>query len=105
MGRRRKLGYGTPQKNNSKDLVENGYPVPDPNKIMIKVTNDLSDNTKKSLKEEITDKLTEKLMEKLQDTARNYKMHSRNFKSPQIKNLRRHKNKQIKSEGLQQMSR
>jgi hypothetical protein len=35
----------------------------------------------------------EKLMEKLQDkVTRKYKMHSRNFLTPQIKTLKRHRN-------------
>jgi hypothetical protein len=68
--RRRRLGNCTPQKSNSiEDLIENEgneYPVSDPNKIMINVTNVISDAHKKSFKEEIMDKITEKLMEKLQ---------------------------------------
>jgi hypothetical protein len=50
MGRRRD-GNHTPQKNNSiEDSVgneENGYPVPDPNKTMIKVTIEPNDTQKK----------------------------------------------------------
>jgi hypothetical protein len=65
-------GNLTPQKMNSsmEDLMrneENEYPVPDPNRTMINITNDLSKAHKKSLKEEIMDEITEKLMEKLQD--------------------------------------
>jgi hypothetical protein len=56
MERRRRDGNHTPQKNNSiEDLVgneENGYPVPDPNKTMINVTNEPSD-THKKIQEEI----------------------------------------------------
>jgi hypothetical protein len=48
--------------------------------------------TKKSLKVEIVDEITEKLMEKLQDVVnQKYKIYSRNIKTPQIKNLRRHR--------------
>jgi hypothetical protein len=51
MGRRRRDGNHTPQKNNSiEDSVgneENGYPVPDPNKTMINVTKEPSDTYKK----------------------------------------------------------
>jgi hypothetical protein len=48
---------------------------------------------KKSLKEEIMEDITEKFMEKQQDLkTRKYKMHSRNFKTSQIKCLRRHRN-------------
>jgi ribosomal protein L29 len=48
---------------------------------------------KKSLKVEIMDEITEKLMEKLQDMV-NQKVQNalRNIKTPQIKNLRRHRN-------------
>jgi hypothetical protein len=50
MGRRRQ-GNCTPQKSNSiEDLVgnkENEYPVSDPNKTMINVTNEFSDAHKK----------------------------------------------------------
>jgi hypothetical protein len=74
MGRIRKPENPTPQKTNNRieDLVgneENEYLVPDPNRIMIAITNELSDTHKKSLKEEIMDKITEKLMEKLQGTV------------------------------------
>jgi hypothetical protein len=44
------------KKNSIEDLVgnkENGYPVPDPNKTMINVTNQPSDTHKKLVKEEI----------------------------------------------------
>jgi hypothetical protein len=57
--------------------------------------NELSDahKKKKSLKEEIMEDITEKFMEKQQDLkTRKYKMHSRNFKTSQIKCLRRHRN-------------
>jgi hypothetical protein len=51
MGRIRRLGNLTPQKNNSiENLVgneENAYPVPNPNRIMINVTNELSNIHKK----------------------------------------------------------
>jgi cell division ATPase FtsA len=44
--------------------AENGYPVPDLNKTMIKVIKEPSDAHKKTLKEEILKEITEKLMEK-----------------------------------------
>jgi hypothetical protein len=51
MGRRRRDGNCTPQKNKSiEDLVgneENGYPVPDPNKTMINIIYEHSDAHKK----------------------------------------------------------
>jgi hypothetical protein len=48
MRRRRRKGYSTPQKNNNstEDFVgneENEYPVPDPNRTMINITNELND--------------------------------------------------------------
>jgi hypothetical protein len=52
------------------DLVgheENEYPVPDPNKIIINVTNYPTDAHKKFLKEEIMEEVTEKLIEKILD--------------------------------------
>jgi predicted flavoprotein YhiN len=70
MGRRSQGNY-TPQKTIQEDLEgekENEYPVPDPNRTMINVTNELSDSHKKNLQEEIMEEITEKLMEKLQDT-------------------------------------
>jgi hypothetical protein len=42
---------------------ENGYPVPDLNKIMINVTKDLSETHIKTLKEEILEDITNKFME------------------------------------------
>jgi hypothetical protein len=70
---------------------ENEYLVPDPSRTMINITNELNDaHKKKSLKEKIMD---EKLMRSYKTwLTRKYKMHSRNIKIPQIKNLRRHRN-------------
>jgi hypothetical protein len=51
MGRRRRQGNSTPQKDNSiEDLVgneENEYSVPDSNRTVINITNELSDIHKK----------------------------------------------------------
>jgi hypothetical protein len=97
MGRRREGNY-TPQKNNSvEDVVgneENGYPVPNPNKTRINVTNVSSDIHKKFLKEEIMKVVIKKLIQKILDMVNHvkYKMHSRNFKTKQIKNLRKPRN-------------
>jgi hypothetical protein len=49
---------------------ENKYSVPDPNKTIINITNEVSDTHKNSLKEEFMDEITEKLMEKLQDRVK-----------------------------------
>jgi hypothetical protein len=43
---------------------ENRYPVSDPNKTMVNITNEPRDiHKKKSLKEEILEEVTEKLMD------------------------------------------
>jgi hypothetical protein len=42
---------------------ENGYPVPDPNKIRICVTKKPSDAQKRTLKEEISEKFMEKILD------------------------------------------
>jgi hypothetical protein len=59
------------KKNNSiEDSVgneENGYPVPDHNKIIVNVTKEPSDTPIKTLKEEILEDITEKFMEKTLD--------------------------------------
>jgi uncharacterized membrane-anchored protein YhcB (DUF1043 family) len=54
---------------------ENGYPVPDPKKTMISVTNEHSYTHKKILMEEITEKLMEEILimvNKLQDAFKKY---------------------------------
>jgi hypothetical protein len=80
------------KKNSLQDSVgneENGFPVPDLNKTMINVTKEPNDTHIKTLKEEILEDITEKFMEKIIDMlTRMYKMHSRNFKTPNIKNMR-----------------
>jgi hypothetical protein len=52
---------------------ENEYPVPDPNRTMINMTNEFNVVHKECLKEEIMNKLIEILMEKLQDTVKQNK--------------------------------
>jgi hypothetical protein len=49
---------------------ENEYPVADPYRTMINMTNEFNDDHKKSLKEEIKDEFIEILMEKLQETVK-----------------------------------
>jgi hypothetical protein len=67
MGRRRN-GNHSPQKNNSiqesEGNVKNGYPVPDPQKSMIKDTKEPSDDHINTYKEEILQKITENFMKK-----------------------------------------
>jgi hypothetical protein len=91
----RKL-YSSKKPNSIEDLLgneENEYPVPDPNETMINVTTEFSDTHKKSLNEEIMGEITEKLMRSYKTwLTRKCKMHSRNIKTPQKKNLRRHRN-------------
>jgi hypothetical protein len=72
---------------------ENRYPVHDPNKTMINDTKELSDAHKSTLKEEMVQEATENFMEKVYMVNKMYKMHSRNFKTLKIKNMRRHRNK------------
>jgi predicted house-cleaning noncanonical NTP pyrophosphatase (MazG superfamily) len=71
MGRRRRDGNHSPQKNNSiqdsKGNELNGYPVPDLNKTMINITKEPSDTHIKTLKEEIVEDITNKFMEKIPD--------------------------------------
>jgi hypothetical protein len=70
---------------------ENGYSVPNPNKTMINDTKEPSDAHENTLKEEILQEITEKFMEKILDmvVTKMDNMHSRNFKTPKIKNMRR----------------
>jgi hypothetical protein len=71
---------------------ENGYPVP--YKRMINVTKEPSDTHKKPSKRK-------SLKKTLRNSWRRYltwlnrmcKMHSRNFKTPKTRNMRRHRNK------------
>jgi uncharacterized protein YjgD (DUF1641 family) len=72
---------------------QNGYPVPDHNKTMINDTKEPSDIQKNTLTEEILQELTENFMENILDMVNKmYKMHSKNFKAPKMKNIRRNRN-------------
>jgi hypothetical protein len=54
MGRRKRNVNSTPQKNSLEDLVgneENEYQVPDPNRTVINITNELNDTLKISQRE------------------------------------------------------
>jgi hypothetical protein len=69
MGRRRQ-GNSTPQKTNNsiEDFVvneENEYQVPDSNRIVTNMTNEINGIHKKSLREEIMNEPTEIFIEKL----------------------------------------
>jgi hypothetical protein len=67
MGRRRRDGNHSPQKNNSiqdsEINEENRYPVPDPKETMTNDTNEHSYNHKNTLKEEITENFMEKILD------------------------------------------
>jgi hypothetical protein len=69
MGRRRKDGNHSPQKDNSiQDSggnEENGYPVSDLNKTVINVTKEPSEIHQKTFKEEILEEISEEFMEKI----------------------------------------
>jgi hypothetical protein len=73
---------------------ENEYPVPDPNRKMINITNELSDHHKKNLSSR------KSWMGSLRNSWRSYKtwlnrrykMNSRYSKTPHVRNLRRHRN-------------
>jgi hypothetical protein len=72
---------------------ENEYPVPDSDRMMLILNNKWNDIHKKTLKEEIMNEIIEIVIEKLQvQLNRKYKMNSKNIKTPQTKNLRRHRN-------------
>jgi hypothetical protein len=61
---------------------------------MINITKEPSDGPKRTLKEEILEEISEKFMEKIKIwLTRMYKMNSRNFKTPKIKNMGRNRNK------------
>jgi hypothetical protein len=48
---------------------KNEYPVPDPDRTMVNITNELSDTHKNFLRKEIMEEFIEIPMEKLQDTV------------------------------------
>jgi uncharacterized FlaG/YvyC family protein len=98
--RRRRDGKHSPQKKNSiqdlKGNEENGYLVRDLNKTMMNVTKELNyahEKKKKNLKQEIWENRSEEFIKKILDMVRTYKMHSRNFKTPKINNMKWHRNK------------
>jgi hypothetical protein len=75
MGTRRRPGNSTQQKtnNSTEDLVENEeneYPVPDPNRTMLIMTNEPNIVHKKYFKEEIMNENSEIVREKLPDTVK-----------------------------------
>jgi hypothetical protein len=71
MGRQKRDGNHSPTKNNliqdSEGTEENGYPVPDSNKIQINYAKEPNKAHKNILKEEILEVITENFMEMLLD--------------------------------------
>jgi hypothetical protein len=71
MGRRRRQGPKTPQQtyNNSiEDLVEsegNEFPVADPSRVIICVSNEFKEGLKKELKEKLVEDLKENIQKQL----------------------------------------
>jgi hypothetical protein len=65
---------------------ESEYPDPDSNRVMINMTNDLSDIYKEFLKEEIKNELFEIFMEEPQEVKENIE-NELNIKTSQIKKL------------------
>jgi hypothetical protein len=72
---------------------ENGYPVPEPNKTMTNVTKEPTKKKKPSKRKSWKKSLRNSWRRYKTWLTRMYKMHSRNFKTPKIKNMRRHRNK------------
>jgi hypothetical protein len=97
LGRQKRDGNHSPPQNNlikdSEGNEENGYPVPDSNKTNINNAKEPNDAYKNTLKEEILQVITGNFMEMLLDmVAKTYKRHSKYFKTPKVKNMRRHRN-------------
>jgi hypothetical protein len=73
MGRRRRHGNQSRQKNNliqdSEGNEENRYPVLDPNKTVIKDTKEPCNAHKNTFKEEILPEITENFLEKISDVV------------------------------------
>jgi hypothetical protein len=98
MGRRKRDGNYSPPKNNliwdSEGNEEKGYPVPDSQKTKINDAKEPDDVHRNNLKEDILQVTTETFREMILDMVNQmYKRDSRNFKTPKIKNMRRHRNK------------
>jgi hypothetical protein len=76
---------------------ENEYPVPDPNRTMIHITNELNDTHKKNLSKRKlwTISLKKSWRSYKTQLTIKYKMHSRNTKTPQKK---QNNNKKLKTQ-------
>jgi hypothetical protein len=87
----------TPKNNliqDSEGNEENGYPVQDSNKTKINEAKEPNNDHNNTLKEEILQEITENFIGMLSDMVNKmYNRHSRNIKTPEIKNKRRHRNK------------
>jgi hypothetical protein len=72
---------------------ENGYPVPDPNKTVINVSNEPSDTHKNPSMGKSWKKSQRNPWRRYQTwLMTKYKRYTRNFNTPQIKNLRKQRN-------------
>jgi hypothetical protein len=96
MGRRKRDGNHSPQKNNliqdSEGNEEKGYLVPDPNKTKINDTKEPSDTQENTLKKEILQVITENFMEKILDVVnQNVQDAPKKFKDTKNKNIRTHR--------------
>jgi predicted house-cleaning noncanonical NTP pyrophosphatase (MazG superfamily) len=75
-------------------MEKNGYLIPHPNKTKINNTKEPREAHKNTLKKDILQVITDNFMEKMLDVVKqNVQDALRNFKTPKIKNMRRHKNK------------
>jgi hypothetical protein len=82
----------------SEENEENRYPDPNSNETKINYTKEPNKAHKNTLKEEILQVVNEKFMEMLLDMVnQNIQEGLKKFKTTKIKNMRRHKNKEIKS--------
>jgi predicted house-cleaning noncanonical NTP pyrophosphatase (MazG superfamily) len=102
MGRRKREGNYTPHKNKVlQDLEwneENGYPDPDSNKTKINYTKEPNEAHKNNLQEEILQVINENFIEMLLDMVnQNVQEALKKFHEDKIKNMRKHKNKSMKS--------
>jgi hypothetical protein len=101
-GRRKREGNYSPPKNKVlQDLEqneENRYPDPDSNKTKINYTKEPNEAHKNAMKEEILQVINENFIEMLLDMVnQNVQEALKKFQEEKIKNMRKHKNKQMKS--------
>jgi predicted house-cleaning noncanonical NTP pyrophosphatase (MazG superfamily) len=98
MGRWKRDGkHSSPQNKlvqDSEGNEENRLLDPDSNKTKINYTKEITEAHKNGLKEEVLQVINENFIEMLLDMVnQNIQEHSRNSKTRNIKNMRKHKNK------------